>query len=99
MRSQRFRFEFRMKLASEKPRMFIAREFDDFYELFVRRGAAEYQTAALQRLAISRIEFIRGGVPLVVFFGFRLDSAGEQIFPQAAGQSPQPHRPAELLNF
>lgn len=41
MRIERLRFVLRMKLAAEKPRVDIAREFDYFDKLFIRRNAAE----------------------------------------------------------
>src|SRR6266436_734715 len=98
MRRQRFRFEFGMKLASEKPGVLVARELHDLDKFFVRRNAAEYQTTPLQPLSISGIKLVTMPVTLADFFRVVVNFAGERIFAQAARPGPQPHRPAEVLD-
>ncbi len=55
---QWLRFVFRVKLAANKPRMDVAREFDHLDKLPIGRDAAEHQSFFFQTLPELRIELI-----------------------------------------
>ncbi len=69
MRIQGLRLVFRMKLTTEKPRVFIARELNYFNELPIGRNTAKNQTGAFQSLAKLRIKLVTMPVALANLFG------------------------------
>ena len=56
MRRQRFRFEFRMKLAAEEPG--VLGRFDDLDVLAVGRAAADAESGIGERVFVFAIEFV-----------------------------------------
>src|SRR5215510_2399873 len=56
MRCKRFRLEFRMELAAQKPRMI--REFHDLDEVLVERNSGDDQTVVREVFLECSIEFI-----------------------------------------
>src|SRR5229473_3821855 len=74
MRDQRFGFEFGMKLAAEKPG--VIRQFDDLYEIAVRRIAADFHSVGGERLLVFPVELVAVPVPLGNFL--RAVHAGRQ---------------------
>ena len=62
MCSQRLRFEFRVELAAQEPRMI--RQLNDFHEVLVGRYAGNNQPIVRQRLFKLAIEFVAVAVPL-----------------------------------
>src|SRR5712692_5029784 len=87
-----------MELAGEKPRMFVAREFYNLYELLVSRRTAEDQSAFFQRRAIRGIEFVTMAVALTNLFRAAVNFTRQRTFAQKAGPRAEPHRTAELLD-
>src|SRR6266849_5260115 len=98
MGRQRFRFEFGMKLATEKPGMFVARQLNNLHEFSVRRDAAENQAALLQRRSIDGIEFIAMTMTLADLSHASVNVARQRRFRQTAHPRAQAHRAPELLN-
>src|SRR5712691_11257606 len=87
-----------MELASEKPRMFVAREFDNLDKLLIGRDATENQATLLQSLAIGRIEFVAMAMALADFVRAAVNLARERTLAQHARARAQTHRAAELLD-
>src|SRR5579871_5831210 len=67
MRLQRLRFEFRVELASEEPRM--VRHFHDFNVHTIRRAARNAETSACERLVKFAIKFVPMSMALGNFRG------------------------------
>src|SRR5690348_2011652 len=65
---QWLRVVFRMKLATDEPRMDVARQLDHLHELAVRRDAAEHQPIALQTLPKLRIDLVTMAMAFADFF-------------------------------
>jgi hypothetical protein len=61
MRGERFRFEFRMELASQEPG--VVRDLNDLYEILIRGHAGNNQAAFGQRLFKLPIKFVSMPMP------------------------------------
>src|SRR6266567_2371906 len=89
---QRLRFEFRMKLATEKPRVLVACELDVLDKFFVGRNATENQTTLFKRFPVRRIELITMTMSLVNLFRAAVDVASERVLRQPARPGAKSHR-------
>ena len=64
VRFQWFRFEFRVELAAEEPR--VVRRLDNFHVILIRRASRDAQSCGNQGLFVVAVEFVVVAVPLAV---------------------------------
>ena len=95
MRPQRLRFELRMELDREVPR--VARQLDDLDELAVDRAADDPQPLFGERLFVETVELVPMPVPLVDdFLAVQLERQG--IRREPARVTAEPHRAAHVVD-
>ena len=81
-----------MKLATEKPGVFVACELDDLDKFFVGRNATENQTTLFKRFPVRWIELITMTMSLVNLFRAAVDVASERVLRQPARPGAKSHR-------
>src|SRR6185436_5813602 len=92
---ERFRFELRVELHRDVPRM--GRELDDLDELPVERSADDLKTVIGQRFFIQAIEFVSMAMAFVDDrLAVQLMRSGSGL--QFAGIRSQPHGPAKIVD-
>ena len=96
MRLQRTGFEFRMKLASQKP--WMSRQFDDLHKISLRVLAANSHPLVLKHILKLRIEFIAVAVPFRYFF-LLVYFISQGVFPQNTGIGPKSHIVAHIFDI
>src|SRR5882762_7177599 len=92
---QRLRFEFRMELAAEEPR--VIRGLDDFHVILIRRASRDPQARGNQRLFVVAIKLVAMPVAfadLQFAVGFVCEGAGFEF----AWPGAQPHRAAHFIH-
>src|SRR5260370_41812704 len=81
VRFERLRFEFRVELAAEEPRM--VRRFDDFHVILIRRASGDAQARGDQSFFVVAIKFVAVAVALADF-EFAVSLVGEGAGPELA---------------
>ena len=95
MRRERFRFEFGVELAADKPRM--VGHLDDFDIGAVRRAAGDLETGGGERRFVFAIEFVAMAVALGNF-GLAVGRVRERPGLKSARPRSQAHRPAHFID-
>src|SRR5207302_2550798 len=95
MRRQWLRFEFRMELAAEEPRMI--RQLNDFHEILVRRDARNDQTVFGKHLLELPIEFVPMTMPLGNDVRF-VNTIGQRTRLEVGRVRAQSHRSADRVD-
>ena len=95
MRIKRFRFELRMKLAAQKPRVIL--QLDNLDKLSIRRFTRKHQTAAAQFVFVTRVELIPMPMPLANCLGAK-NPHGQRAGLNLARISSKTHRSTHRLN-
>src|SRR5258705_13606218 len=88
-----------MKLATYKPWMHFAGQFDHFYKLTIRRNATERQAILFEDLPVLRIEFVTVPVTFADFFCTAIKVLDQRTRRQPARPRSQPHRTAQFLDI
>src|SRR6185437_5370331 len=94
MRFQRLRFEFRVKLAAEKPG--VIRHFADFDVHAIGRLAGEPHAMLGKRLFELAIEFVAVAMALADLF-HAISAGGETSIRKLAGIGAEPHGPPQFI--
>ena len=92
MRRKRFRFEFRMELATEEPRM--PRKLDDFDKVLVGRDAGDNKTVIRQHLFELPVELIAMAMPFGNDIGL-INAIGERTRFEIRRIGTETHRAAD----
>src|SRR6266576_1252222 len=87
-----------MKLTTQKPRMLIARQFDNLYELSVGRNTAKYQSRLLQTRPKFRVELVTMTVTFANFIT-AINLSGQRVVGKIARPGAQTHRATQLFNI
>ena len=95
VRLERFRFEFRVELAAEKPR--VVGGLDDFDVIFVGRASSDAQARSDQRFFVVAIEFVAMAVAFADFeLAVSLVREGTRL--ELAGPRAQAHSAAHFIH-
>src|SRR5207247_7617496 len=95
MRCQRFRLEFGMELAGEKPRM--VGNLDDFHKILIGGNTGNHWPVIRQDVFELPIEFISMAMPLRDHIDF-VNAGGEGLPFELRGVGSQAHSPADRVD-
>ena len=92
-------FILRVKLATQKPGMHIARQLNDLDKPLIGRYTTERQASSFERLTKLRIKFVPMSMPLANLSSTTVNLARQRLWFQLAGPGAKSHSSAQLVDI